>query len=260
MPRDDDVDPIPSISAQREGASTGAAVPRPRGGARTNGGSRSGVSDGSSGARPGLISGVGLVLSLLVALSACAWAWQLQERLVQTGHTLERYEDRIADLEDRLADTDEGMSQNAAVQAAKIRELDSEVRKLWDNVWKRSKERLDKLEAGEKRAAGAIAANAQALEATQKDLGSALTDIAQLTKVAGDMERLMTSSRNSQAEIERVADTLNAINLDLARLSKRVDGNEEWISAINAFRQTTNASISQLQSSLRALQGGAPGA
>ena len=261
MPRDDDIDPIPAISAQREGAATGASVPRPRGGARGaardgKGGNRN---DGGSRGRPGLLSGFGLFLSLGIAVAACIWAWQLQERLVQAGHTMDRYERRIADLEDRLADTDEGMSQNAAVQAAKIRELDSEVRKLWDNVWKRSKERLDKLEAGEKRAASSIAGNAQALEATQADLGKAMTDIAQLTRVAGDMERLMTSSRNSQAEIERVADTLNAINLDLARLGKRVEGNEEWISAINAFRQSTNASISQLQNSLRTLQGGPAG-
>jgi uncharacterized coiled-coil protein SlyX len=69
----------------------------------------------------------------------------------------------------------------------------------------------------------------------------------------------MTSSRNSQAEVERVADALNAINLDLARLEKRVGGNEEWITAINAFRQSTNASISQLQRRLRALQGGPRG-
>jgi chromosome segregation ATPase len=262
MPKDEDVDPIPSISAQRDGAATGAAVPRPRGGTR-NGASRDGRSgarsEGEGSGRPGVLAGGGLVLSLAIAVAACIWAWQLQERLVQTGHTMERYEKRIADLEDRLADTDEGMSQNATVQAAKIRELDSEVRKLWDNVWKRSKERLDKLEAGEKRSAGSIAANAKALEATQADLGKAMTDIAQLTRVAGDMERLMSSSRNSQAEIERVADTLNAINLDLARLSKRVEGNEEWITAINAFRQSTNASISQLQSSLRAMQGGVAG-
>ena len=254
MPKDDDIDPIPSISARRDGEAKGAAVPRPRGGSRSNGGGRS--PEGGAPARPGLLSGIGLVVSLLIAIAACAWAWQLQERLTQAGFERERFEKRIADLEDRLADTDEGMSQNAAVQAAKIRELDSEVRKLWDNVWKRSKERLGKLEASEKRFESAIAANAQTIEATQGDLSSALTDIAQLTRVAGDMERLVTSSRNSQAEIERVADALNTINLELARLAKRVGGNEESIRAINAFRQSTNASINQLRAGLRALQPG----
>lgn len=255
MARNDDIDPVPSLKAQRDGAAPRTAVPRPRGGSRGSGGAR----NGDKGGRPGLLTGTGLVVTLFIALAACTWAWQLQERLTQAGHTLERYEERIADLEDRLADTDEGMNQNATVQAAKIRELDSEVRKLWDNVWKRSKERLEVLEASEKRFRSSIAANTQALESTQAELGSALTDIAQLTKIAGDMERLMTSSRNSQAEVERVADTLNTISLELARLNKRVEDNEEWIGAINAFRQSTNASISQLQASLRALQGGATG-
>jgi hypothetical protein len=40
----------------------------------------------------------------------------------------------------------------------------------------------------------------------------------------------MSSARSSQAEVERVADTLNAINLELRKLDKRVGGNEEWIS------------------------------
>jgi hypothetical protein len=51
-----------------------------------------------------------------------------------------------------------------------------------------------------------------------------------------------------------VADALNRVDLELARVEKRVGGNEEWISAINAFRQSTNASISQLQAAVRALQ------
>jgi DNA repair exonuclease SbcCD ATPase subunit len=122
---------------------------------------------------------------------SCRSAW------TQTGHVLERYEGRIAELEDRLADTDEGMSQNAAVQAAKIRELDSEVRKLWDNVWKRSKERLGVLEASSKRFASAIAANQQTIAATQQQLGKAREDLAALQRVGGDLERLMTTARKS---------------------------------------------------------------
>lgn len=247
MPTRDDVDPIPTISARRDGARSDAAVPRPRGGNRGNG-------DKSSGGGAGAGVWFLVVVALLVALGACAWAWQLQERLVQTGHVIDRQEARIAELEDRLADTDEGMSQNATIQAAKIRELDVEVRKLWDNVWKRTKERLGTLEASGKRYEQSLAANAETIAATQTQLGKAREDLASLQRVGGDLERLMVSARTSQAEVERVADALNQINLELARLEKRVGGNEEWIGAINAFRQSTNASISQLQSALRQMQ------
>lgn len=251
MSKDDDFSPIPSLSASREGGSQPAGVPRPRGGSRSS-------PKADSGSKSGLFSGFALTVALLAAVAACAWSWQLQEKLTQTTHLLDRYEKRIGDLEDRLADTDEGMSQNATVQAAKIRELDTEVRKLWDNVWKSTKERLGKLEASAKRSDGSIAANADGVTKTQADLGRALQDITRLQKVSGDLERMAVSARGSQAEVERVADALNAIDLELAKLSKRVGGNEEWITAINAFRQSTNASISQLQSQLRAIQ--TPGA
>lgn len=248
MPKDDDIAPITSISANREGARGGAAVPRPRGGSRNS------SNGGGSGGRSGVLSRMMLVVAMAVAVSACVWAWQLQERLEQAGHTMERYEKRISSLEDRLADTDEGMSQNAAVQAAKLRELDTEVRKLWDNVWKRSKERLGVLEASAKRFEGAIAANDKSIDATQAELGKALADIEKLQSVSGDLERLMSSARTSQAEVERVADALNTVNLELARLNKRVAGNEEWIKSINAFRQSTNSAITNLQATIRALQ------
>ena len=59
--------------------------------------------------------------------------------------------------------------------------------------------------------------------------------------------------------MERVADTLNRINLDLSKLSKRVEANEEWVGSINAFRRQVNANLSELQSAVRSMQAG-PGA
>jgi chromosome segregation ATPase len=58
--------------------------------------------------------------------------------------------------------------------------------------------------------------------------------------------------------VERVADTLNRINLDLAKLNKRVQSNEEWLNSINAFRKQVNASLNELQGSVRTLQATTP--
>jgi predicted nucleic acid-binding Zn-ribbon protein len=75
-----------------------------------------------------------------------------------------------------------------------------------------------------------------------------------LKSVAGDLERLMISAQANQEDVERVADTLNRLNADLAKLNQRVSANEEWVGSINAFRRQISTTISQLQSSVRALQ------
>jgi chromosome segregation ATPase len=191
---------------------------------------------------------------LVVAAVACAWAWQLQEQLKQAETAMSGYEGRIADLEARLSDTDEGMSQNAAVQAAKIRELDSEVRKLWDNVWKQTKSRLGKLESSSKSYSGKIAANEKSLKSVESKLKGAEADLSKLKNVAGDLQRLVSSAKTNQTEVERVADTLNRINLDLAKMNRQVASNEEGIRATDAFRRQVNASISDLEASVRILQ------
>lgn len=251
MPHDE-LDHIPSIVPTRD-----SVPPRSGGAPRSNGGAA-----GRPGKQPtaaksggsGLLARLSITVALVVAAVACAWAWQLQQQLQQANVELADYAGRIGDLEARLSDTDEGMSQNAAVQAAKIRELDTEVRKLWDNVWKQSKERLAKLEASSSNQGKKISTMESSLTAAQGTLKSSGNDIAKLKSVAGDLERLMTSAKANQAEVERVADTLNRINLDLAKLNKRVSANEEWVGSINTFRKQVNASLAELRSSVRSQQ------
>jgi hypothetical protein len=64
----------------------------------------------------------------------------------------------------------------------------------------------------------------------------------------------MTSAKANQAEVERVADDLNRINLALAKLDRRVAGNEEWVASMNAFRKQVNASLSELQTAVRSMR------
>jgi chromosome segregation ATPase len=250
----DDIDHIPAIVPRRDAEHARPAgagrQPRSKGGASRPGGGKPARSGGGAGVWTWLF----LLVALAAAGAACGWAWQLQEQLKQANQQMDRYEARISDLEDRLSDTDEGMSQNAAVQAAKIRELDSEVRKLWDNVWKKSKDRLAKLEASSTSQGKKIAAAESSLASAESDLKSVSGDIAKLKSVAGDLDRLMASAKSNQAEVERVADTLNRINLDLSKLGKRVDINEESVQSIDAFRRQIMASITELQASVRVLQ------
>jgi len=258
MPQDD-LDYIPSIIPTRDGpqrrtddrrSSRGKPVPERR--------------QPRQPPPPGTGTGAGaavwvfLLLALFAAAGACAWAWQLQAQLRAADLQLEDYAGRIGDLEARLSDTDEGMTQNATLQAAKIRELDSEVRKLWDNVWKRTSERLDKLEASNASQGKSLSGLTASMTRAQASLDKTGADVASLKSVAGDLSRLMASAKANQAEVERVADSLNRIDLELAKLGKRVQGNEEWVNSINAFRRQVNASLADLQNSVRALQAPPP--
>jgi septal ring factor EnvC (AmiA/AmiB activator) len=260
MSRDDEPEDIPSIVPTRDDDEVPAAAPRSSSGRGAT--PRAGASRGA--ARPAPASGGGSVflrlvatVSLVVAAVACAWAWQLEERLTQTGFQLERYEERIGELEARLSDTDEGLSQNTAAMAVKIKELYSEVDKLWASAWRRNKARLDEIE-------GTNNNQGESIAALKKDVAAANSDLARLKGVAGDLERLMANAKANQAQVERVADTLNRLDLEMSRLAKRVEANEGWVESINAFRRQVNASISQLEGSVRTLQqgpaAGGPGA
>ena len=249
----DDLDHIPAIVPTRDGVPerSSSKTRAGKGGAAR----RPGPANPSS--RPagaGLLARLFITTALVVAAVACAWAWQLQLELQQAREQMSNYASRIGDLEGRLSDTDEGMTQNAAVQAVKISELEKEVRKLWDNVWKKSKDRLAKLEASTGSHDKSIKGLQGTVSGVESQLDSASGDITKLKSVAGDLSRLMASAKANQAEVERVADTLNRINLDLSKLEKRVQGNEEWVGSVNAFRKQVNASLSDLQARLQSLQ------
>ena len=247
----DDIDHIPAIVPSREeGLQRGArSVPNER---RRSSPSRPGTDStgSSSGTLSRLLAGIALIAGGL----AFAWAWQLQNQLDEAQGQLQAYATRIGDLEARLSDTDEGMNQNAAVQAVKIAELDNVVRKLWDNVWKQTKERLSKLESGSVDQNNSLRDVKGLLASAQDELNETQVELSKLRSVGGDLARLMTTAKTSQAEVERVADVLNRIELSLARLDKRVADNEEWVASINAFRRQVNASLSELQSTVRSLQ------
>jgi len=243
----DDIDHIPSIIPKRD---SDHHRPSPKG--RSKPAAKAGRKPGapppvrSNSAGAGVWSRVFITVSLVVAAVACAWAWQLQGTLQRSGELMSQYEQRISDLEDRLSDTDEGLSQNTATMAVKIKELYSEVDKLWAarNVQKKDIASLQSKSA----------TNSKSIASAQSQMKSAASDLAKLKNVAGDLQRLMSSAKSNQSEVERVADSLNRMNLEFAKLGKRVQSNEEWVGSVNAFRRQVNTTLTQMQASIRNLE------
>ncbi len=250
MPQDD-LDPIPSMSATRDDDPVSQGRARQGASPRGNGGSRR--PEPRSGGGAGLFARLCIALALGIAGVACAWAWQLQEQLKQGEHEMARYEKRVKDLEDLLSDTDETVNQSSAAMGAQLRMLDSEVRKLWD-ARKVSNNTLAQVEKTSKANAGQLATQSKASKEHGASLKTLSSDVATFKQEIGDMERLARAAANRQAEIERLADSVNRFNLELSKMDKRVASNEEWVQSINAFRGQVNAALTRLQSSVTALQ------
>ena len=254
----DDLDHIPTIVATRDGDQARGAG---RKGARKKAGKGAARPSGGSGGGAGVWARLFITLSLVVAATACAWAWQLQEQLKQSANVQRDYAARIADLEDRLSDTDEGLSQNTATMAVKIKEVTAraednfkEIDKLWASAWRKNKAKIAALEKSSASHSSQLGSANKSLNSVQADLKSASGDITRLKSVAGDLERLIASAKANQAEVERVADDLNRISLELSKIDKRVAGNEEWLASVNAFRRQINGSVETLRADIQALQ------
>ena len=236
----DDLNDIPSFTANRDEAVSSA--PRgaiPARAPRTE-------------AAMGLTARLVLTIALAVAGIACGWAWQLQTALDDAQRQQKLIQGRVTDLEALLSDTDETVNKSAAAMGAQLRLLDTEVRKLWD-ARKISNGKLTKLEktavTQEKQITNLN--NKAARQAEQ--LALAQSELAALTKVAGDLERLAASAQRAQTDVERLADGLNKSNLERSALRKQVESNAEWIESINAFRRQVNANIAELEADVAAL-------
>lgn len=241
----DELSDVPSMTANRDEAVSSA----PRGAVPSRGGRPAPPTSGGTGVLARLV----LTVALVIAAVACAWAWQLQEALDMAEAEQASVSSRVADLEALLSDTDETVNKSAAALGAQLKVVDTETRRL-EQRRREHDSRLDKLEKSTK----GLAASTDKLEtatATQgKTLDALSGDIGSLKKVAGELERLATTARQSQNNVERLADSVNKANLERAALAKRVQSNEEWIESINAFRKQVNANISRLDAALRAAQ------
>lgn len=244
------IDPIPSIVPRRDDVPARSQGRKPRGD-KPSPPPRSPVAGTSLWAR------LFIVISLVVAAVACAWAWQLQQEMRHAEGVLAQYESRIADLEDRLSDTDEGMNQSATALAVKIKELYSEVDKLWASAWRRNKAAIEELEKSVKSQSGQLASLVKTDKEYSAQLKSLGVDIGKLRSVASELEKLLADSRANQASLERLGDDVSRMTLDFARLQKRVGTNEEWVESINGFRKQVNRSINELQQRINQLQAAA---
>lgn len=202
-----------------------------------------------------------LTLVVLVLLATAALAGYLYQQLQIAEKSLQNYELRIGDLERRLMVTDESMDQSSTAMKVKLRELDSEVRKIWDNVWKKSKQQFDENDVLLRQHAGSIKTIDAFIASAKQQMTQRDNAVAGLTKQLKQTQQLQAQVTESQRllkqqgkSLEAVADKTNRVSADISNLDRRVKATEEWVESINGFRRQINRDIGDLKQQIGQMQ------
>lgn len=207
-----------------------------------------GPSGGGGGGGGGALTGL-LVLLVLGLGGVC---YYLYDQLGWAQTQIKADQQRILRMEKQLMITDESLDESASAIEKKIRFLDSEVRKLWDNVWKKTKDdlaehdkRLASLEKNLKGSESQLTQFRQQISADRRQLESLQETLAQI-------ESRTASNTAGLKKLQQSGD----VKAQIAALEKRVTANEEWVESVNAFRRQVNRDISSLRETISRYHGG----
>ncbi|NNC54464.1 MAG: hypothetical protein HKO07_01945 [Pseudomonadales bacterium] len=192
----------------------------------------------SSNSGGGLLS----VLALLIGITALGAAYFLYEQSLATLAKADIVDQRVKALEGQLASTGDELSESDAAVRVRIKALDLEVRKLWDDRKKKLaeyKQRDNKIAAQEKQVASL--GKKQASSAGQLTALSAQVDeLAEILERAdfGIIQKNIAAAKAAAANLRK----------DFSALEKRVQSNEEWLESVNVFRRQVNERLNEIQS------------
>jgi len=185
-------------------------------------------------------------LALVVAIAASISSYYLfrQNQLAEARVTAAEL--RLSSLESRLTSAGDALTQSDEAVRVQLKELDREVRKLWDNVWKKSKVILEEHSLNIKNLTTRTSKlnDQQALSKQQLSAlnGEIMGHSASLEELTESLDSLQTASQQLAAMnqlVPRLEQQLNAHD-------KRINSNEEWVDSINSFRRQVNRQLNSL--------------
>ncbi len=179
------------------------------------------------------------LLLLLVLLGAGGGGWWLfEEWRVMTLQVADQQQ-RLLGIEGSLSSTHEDLSQSSESVAVGIRELYTEVDKLWDAL------RQDRKSAeGAEGVRALLREGLQSLEQTAERLRGEVAGIGvQVTALQEGVER----SARLEGGQQKVRELLQSLQSTVQLLEQRVGASEEWVEGINAWRPELNERLLRLQ-------------
>ena len=184
--------------------------------------------------------------ALVVAIAASVSSYYLFSQNQLAEARVSAAELRLSSLESRLTSAGDELTQSDEAVRVQLKELDREVRKLWDNVWKKSKITLEEHSLNIKNLTTRTSKlNDQ--QALSKQQLSALNG--EMMSYSASLEDLTESLDSLQAASQQLAlmnKLLPRLEQQLNAHDKRISSNEEWVNSINSFRRQVNRQLNAL--------------
>jgi chromosome segregation ATPase len=207
---------------------------------------------------------------LILALSGASY--YLYDQSIMVKKQLKASQARLDTLEQRLSVADESMTQSSATAQVRLKELDSEVRKLWDNVWKKQKEELAvldvsltghkaELDKAIKRLATQEARTKISDDQLAKFMKTYAAERESLTSMAGKVDRVIAQAevnRKQLLDMSKQVASGGGLDARVKDLERRITQNEEWLDSINAFRRQINRDIESMRVTISQYHSGSP--
>lgn len=196
--------------------------------------------------------------AFLLALTGLGLAGFVYWQLLAAQQLLTTAEERIVVLEKRLELSDDESSQSLTAIQAKLKEADSEIRKLWGVAYDRNRKKLEEH-------ASQLGSLEKTLTATVVDTRKAQqlatatnTKLREFEKEGAEqrqrVDKVASSLNEQQLQVQAAVDVVNRLQQQVTRLQSdlatRVKNNEESIKAIDAYRLNLNRDLLQLRQQL----------
>ena len=187
--------------------------------------------------------GLAIVLFLLVVVLVAGAGYQFWLQSKALKQQLAFADGRLAALEAQLASTGDEISQSDAAVRIRLKELDSEVRKLWDNVWKKSKAQLEEHDKSIRNLTERTGVARKLSSANAASLTGLSAEVEELADIVAALQQSDSRSKAQQVQVREQADKLSQLASQTEALSARVSESEEWVDSFNAFRRQVNQYI-----------------
>lgn len=196
-----------------------------------------------------------MLLLIVLTIGAMAfWGLKLQSDLQASRAILADYDNVIAQLRKELSVTDESINQSSAMADDRLKELDGEIRKLWDNVWKKSRIRLDQNEATISSLKNQQASFLKTINEQTELLATIDTNLAAITERFPTVERDATEAKKATgslvSSIEALRADLQALRSKQLGISAQTKEFNEWIESINGYRKLVNRRLDELETEI----------